>query len=294
MTPDEKLEICKQTRRIAVDTLFETLNDAFKNNVQTSEASLRDGWIKNLGKRSEIFPNGWYEPPPHGIGMLVGTSNENSRHNYQSLRPEEMWPKAQNIIDESRPLLYAYASPVNRAIGIIGDFGMSLYFGQKPEVFSHLRNCLEITKKIAESIRIGMTFSEIYQSAQDLFEESGTTNKITSITDPASTNIGHTIPFSYEQMSEEEKGVLESGIKDWQNLKAMISKKRKFISPVETFEVKPEMALTLEPRLTVRGNSQIPMSSYHTILLIKAGGEKELLTGFDEIFKLVGMDYLLP
>lgn len=288
----DKLEIIKATRQIASDTLLQTLKEVLESKNPTSEVGFRDKWLYELKKHPEIFPNGWYEPPPNGIGALVGTSSENSRHNYQSLRPENMWPNSENVIDEMHPFLYAYASPVDRATGIIGDFGLSLYFGKDFKVFSHLRNCLEITKTIAENIKIGMAFSEIYQSAQDLFESTGTNNQITSVTDPASTNIGHTIPFSYEQMSEEEKQVLENGVNGWQNLKELISKKRKFINPIETFRVKPEMALTLEPRLTVKGNNQIPMSSYHTILLFKANGEKELLTGFDEVFKLAGMDYM--
>ncbi|MCL5970915.1 MAG: hypothetical protein M1450_05465, partial [Patescibacteria group bacterium] len=96
---------------------------------------------------------------------------------------------------------------------------------------------------------------------------------------------------SFEEFSPEEKETIK--INNWVEIKDLISKKRVFINETEQETLEPGMAITMEPRLTLAGNPDIPMASYHTIILIKENGEKELLTDFDEIFELVGMNYML-
>jgi hypothetical protein len=53
------------------------------------------------------------------------------------------------------------------------------------------------------------------------------------------------------------------------------------------------LAFTIEPRAIKNNEPQIPILYFHTIAMFNEDGKKELLTGFDKIFKLVGMDYLV-
>lgn len=71
------------------------------------------------------------------------------------------------------------------------------------------------------------------------------------------------------------------------------SKKRVFESIHSSLKVKPGMAFTIEPGVKVVADETIPMTMFHQTVIVNENGEKELLTNFDEIFKLVGMDYML-
>lgn len=138
-----------------------------------------------------------------------------------------------------------------------------------------------------------MTFSESYSYALNVIAGYGLTNKIISVTDNAVENIGHTIPFVYEDMTPVERSILKSGDKGWTDISNMISKKRIFLNGMEKTTYKKSMAVTIEPRLTVLKNSTFPMSSFHTTLLIDEKGNKELLTDFNEIFTLLHMNYMI-
>jgi hypothetical protein len=72
----------------------------------------------------------------------------------------------------------------------------------------------------------------------------------------------------------------------------MISKKRKFVNTVEDLKIKPPMAITIEPRSKIKGKKESPLISFHAIMLIKEKGNRELLTNYDRIFKLTGMNYM--
>lgn len=292
MSIENKLHICQETRRIAADALYEALTHLLKDKT-FSEEKLRDSWLECLRTSKEIFPDGWYIPPPHGIGVLIGTTDNESRHNYKSLRPSENWPQKDNLLDHIHPLIYVYASPVDRESGMIGDFGMTIYFGNNPQIKSHLINCLRINQEIIDHAQIGMKLSELTKYAIKLFLQRGLANNITSVTDPTGVNIGHTVPASYEDWGEEEQQILKNAEKNWDAALTMISKKRRFLNILEELEIQKGMAITLEPRLTVLQNPKIPMSSYHTIAIFKENGEKELLTNFEKIFRLVKMDYML-
>lgn len=291
ISTEQRLGACKQTRQSVAHSLFVSLQQLFALDDPIFEVTLRDAWLEEIRKDPQIYPDGWYLPPPHGIGVLFGKEADYSRMNYKSLRPEEMWPSNETALDRQTGIIYVYASPVDRKTGMIGDFGITLYFGKNSEIQTHLRNCLMLNKAIVDHARVGMSFGEITQAAVQMFFAQGLTNEVRSVTDPMGVNIGHTVPASYEDWTIEELAVLRS--EDWLSALKLISSKRRFLSTQEALIVKDGMAFTLEPRLTVYGNSAIPMSSFHTIVLFKPDGGKELLTNFDELFQLVGMQYML-
>ncbi|MBU2632480.1 hypothetical protein KKG52_02080 [Patescibacteria group bacterium] len=103
-----------------------------------------------------------------------------------------------------------YASPVDRKTGIIGDFEMTLYFGKNPQIAGLLKTNLEIIKELFVFAKIGMSLSEITKKGLLIIKEKGLSNNVLSINDPTSTNIGHTIPFSYEKLSKSEKNIIKA------------------------------------------------------------------------------------
>ncbi|MFA6106159.1 MAG: M24 family metallopeptidase [Patescibacteria group bacterium] len=293
MNKDQKIEICKRTRKYAQESFFKVMRKILTDNLKVSEAGIRDMWLFELRKNEAIFKDGWYSPPPHGIGVLIGTDNdgEESRLNYKSMRPEEIWPRDNIYLNTKNGLIYAYASPIDKKTGIIGDFGMTLYFGKKKEIVDHLISCYRIVQEIYEYVKPGLAFSEIAGYAKDLISSRGLNNEIEARTNPSpADDVGHTIPFIMEEMTEKEMEILKSESCD--KIKSMISEKRIFVRASEVQTVKNGMAFTIEPRPRVVNNTKIPMVSFHSICAIGENGEKELITNFNELFQLAGMGYM--
>lgn len=288
---ESKLEVCRLTRALTARAFHISLDELLQKSNPISEVNLRDNWWAEMKKSQNIFPNGWYMPPPNGIGVLFGTEDNYQRMNYQSLRPPESWPQNDIILNKEKGIIYVYASPVDKATGIIGDWGMTIYFGKDPDIIRHLKQCFHLNHQVLEHAQSGMSFAELTKHATNMFLEQGLSNQITSTTDSAGVNIGHTIPASYEQWTPEELTIFAS--KDWQKIFTMISKKRKFLNSQEPLLIKQGMAFTVEQRLTKPSVPKIPMSSFHTIALIHQDGRKELLTNFDDIFRLTDMNYML-
>lgn len=289
---ERKLEICREVRSFAANALLEALNQTLDDKKPISERAFRDTWLQQLRQRESIFLNGWYTPPPHGVGVLFGTSRQIERVSPKSMRPQEFWPRDDVILDRNDGIALFYISPVDRETGVIGDFGLTAYFGTDQKVRRHLRSVYDIARTIFNFVQIGQEFKETVVYCHELLGKRGLYTDLASPSDPAGTNIGHTIPFSYEDMSEEERELLLNANNDWEGFKNMLSKKRRFVSNREDMRVKPGMAFTIEPRPQSKTESTIPMVWFHTIALIHDNGNKELLTNFDEVFKIVGMDYM--
>ena len=287
-----KLDICRSTRKFASRAFLETLKTLLSKNHPFSEKDLSDKWLSELRKNPQIFPDGWYIPPPHGMTVLFGTERDTQRVSPGVIRKEEYWPRDDIFLDLKNGIALVYASPVDRASGIIGDFGLAIYFGTNKRIQNHLKTCLNIDKKIFSSLKIGMKFSEINLFAYKLLIEIGLTSDAVSLSDPTGTNIGHTVPFSYEDMTIEERQILDSGVNDWEKTKDMIAKKRKFVNRSENLKITGSIAFTIEPRPYTKNDPEIPNVWIHTIALFKQNGEKELLTDFEEIFRLAKMDYM--
>ena len=284
------LAICKATRHIAAETLKSSLEKLLSSNHPISEVDLRDAWLLELRKRSELFPDGWYDPPPHGIAVLFGTEKNPHRLDFKSLRKEENCSCEDIYLDKKSGLVFLYAGPINKE-GIIGDIELSLYFGKKPEIQEYLTLHYNLIKKIFAYVSLGATFKNLFDYSEELFKKHGFVNAIVSITDPTNTNIGHSIPFIDKPITEEEKRTLH-GV-EWETACKMVSNKRIFLNKTNQTVVKPNMAFTIEPGVKIKEREDMPFIAFHTTVLIHENGEKELLTGFDEIFKLAGMDYML-
>lgn len=287
------LDTCKKTRAIASNTLATTLKTLFSTGDRISETRLAKVWLEELRRNPGVFSDGWYAPPPHGIGVLFGTASRMGRQNYYTLRSKEMWPKEDIYLDKDNEMGYFYASPVDCKTGIIGDFGLTIYIGNKPEVKDHLKTCMYIVRKIFNRIEVGMKFSDAFVFAEQIVASYGMVNGVTSTTGPTGKDFGHTVPATYFDWTANEQAVLENGNADGESVKNMISSKRVFVNSVEEQTFQPGMAVTLEPKLTVVDNAAIPMGSFHTIVFIHDNGSKELVTNFDEVFKIVGMDYMM-
>ncbi len=176
---------------------------------------------------------------------------------------------------------------------MIGDFGMTIYFGRDQRIKDHLRRCLEIDYQIFEFAQVGRRLRDVAGFADKLLTKYGLTNQVTSTTDKTGVNIGHDVPASFEPWDPQELEVLRRAEADWQAVCDVISKKRHFVNKEEKLIIQPGMSLTDEARLTVVGDESIPMASYHTIIQFDRDGRKNFLTNFDDIFRLVSMDYML-
>lgn len=286
-----KLSICKSTREIAADTLFTVLTNLLSSDNPISELDLANAWLLELRKHKEIFKDGWYSPPPHGIGVLFSSENNIDRTNYKSLRPSQNWPQKDVFLNRENGIAYLFASPVNKQTGIIGDFGLTIYFGKNKKIIDHLITTYKLNKEIFYHTEINTKFAEITNYASKLCKEKKLINTIESSTDPTGTNIGHTIPSTDKNWPIQEKELLKNTT--WEEVCKTISSRRIFLNNTEQTVLTEGMGITIEPRPQSTIDNEIPMVSFHTIGLFYKNGEKELLTNFDEIFKLANMNYLL-
>lgn len=292
MTPDQKIQVFKKTRLIAAQTLKQVLEEVLLANSKISELEFKDKWLEKLRQNPDIFPGGWYDPPESGVAVLFGSKNNLQRVNMGSLRNQKFWPQNNIFLDKNDGIAYFFASPVDKKTGIIGDFGLNIYFGSRTEIKDYLKTCFEIDKQISDFIKVGTRFGEIAGFTQSILEQKGMVNNVISLTDPQGANIGHTIPGIIKDFRPDEKELLDNAISNWDDFKNLISQKRIFVNTKESFEVVAGMVITIEPRPTVLENPEIPMCSFHTTTIIDEKGKSEFFTGFDEIFKLSGMDYL--
>lgn len=247
----------------------------------TDERQVRDAWHTNLCGDERTLGEGWYIPPPHGLIVAIGNPPDFARVKAPSYRPEQWWPSPRHRTT-SESVIFAYASRVDRATGLIGDIACSLYRGNDPRITSHLQRGWDITMSIAHAARPGMSFSQLYQRARSTIERHGLANDIYSVSD-AATNIGHTLPWSDLPPSDSERAVLASG--DATQVADLISSRRRFVSAAEEFVIGDDLAFTIEPRLSAPG---LPAVVFHTVVVF-VGGTRTIVTEFAPLFELFGM-----
>ena len=277
-----------------MEALYQALKKVLVENKPVSEIDLKKEWLKELQKSREIFKNGWYVPPPNGIAIIFAQDNKPKRTQFRSLRFKENFPQNNIFLDKNRGIMILYASPVSKKTGIIGDFGLTLYFGSAPEVTKHIKNILSIQKKVFNYAKLGMSFSTLYKYADGLFKKNSLSNDWwLNVTDPSGRNMGHTSPSTEKDWSDKEYKLLNNANKNWKNTATMISKRRIFFSPKEKSVIKKGLAFSIESRLKKVGDPNFPVVWFHSVAIFQKSGKKELLTNFDKLFKLAGMNYAL-
>jgi hypothetical protein len=276
----ELIDVIIKTRKTTADIFSESLVGIDG----LSEIEIAEKILSEIKNHNEIFPEGWYSPPPSGVAILLA-QEPFERLKYDSLRNPVYFPQKTPRLEKETVCLIFF-SPINRKTNMIGDVGFTLYKGDNEEIKKHLKKSYETIKKVADYVQIGMNFSELAFFASNFF--SGQNFKITRwktiSSDPnASINIGHTIPGSFENtftFGNTFEEIIEN-----------IRTKRVSIEETRNFQIPKTCAFTIESRLEDFKNPNLPSAYFHFIVCFD-NGKKTILGNFNEIFKAVGMDYM--
>lgn len=283
-----RLKICQNTRKINSHALSATIKKLWQK--PFSEKQFKDLWLKNLQKNKNLFPSGWYLPPPDGITVLIASEKNPARLDYQSLRSKKYWPKRNIFFNHQTGLIFVYASPVDKKTGIFGDLGLTLYAGKNQKIINHIKKVYKINHELVKLIKPGIKNKILYQQANKMFKKVGLVNKVFSTTNPVGTDIGHSVPGTIDLYSKRELKVIKDN--NWFEISQIISKKRVFLSQKENYVFKSGDCFTLEPSLLNPHSPKLPRVLFHTIVIIKEN-KATLLENFNEIFQATGMDYML-
>ena len=275
----ELIDVIIKTRKTAADILVKSLFNLDKN----SEVEIREKILAETVNHSELFPRGWYDPPPSGIGILLD-QKPFKRLQFETLRKPVAWPNETSKFTEKTAGMI-YFSPVDRKTGMIGDIGLTIYNGDEEEIKQYIKKCYDNIFEIAKHAEVGMKFSELCTFAVNLLKNQFKTVKwiTTSSKSQVLSNFGHTIPGTFENNFTLRKS--------FEEIKEIIRTKRVFINEVENFEIPKTCAFTVETRLADFNKSDFPVVYFHFIVCFD-NGKKTILENFDKIFSTVKMDYM--
>ena len=188
------IDVIIKTRKTAADIFVKSLIDINGK----SEVEIKKKILSEIKNHHELFPGGWYDPPPDGICVLLG-QKPFKRLQFETLRKPVAWPNEAFKFEKETVGIF-YISPVDRKTGMVGDKGLTIYNGDDKEVREHLQRCYDITFQIAEKAKVGMKFSELYKVAYNLFKDNlKMVGWMTTTNDPnLGVNLGHTLPGSLE------------------------------------------------------------------------------------------------
>lgn len=265
-----------KTRKIAAEIAAQVL----LNIDNISEVELRDLILSKMSTYDSLFPKGWYDPPPGGVGVLFDQSPF-KRLQFESLRNPLSWPNETSRF-KKESIGIVYLSPVDKKTGMLGDFGFTIYKGNNKEIKQHILKCFKTTLVIAEHAEVGMKFSDLYKFANDLFKnEFKIIGWMTTSHDPLGVNLGHTAPGSFEN-----NFILGN---TFEEVKETIRTKRIYINKVENFKIPETCAFTVETRLADLNRPYLPNVFFHFIVIFQ-NGEKRILKNFENIFKIANID----
>lgn len=288
---NKRFEVCRYVRNIASQSCLRTFQHTINSIKKVSELQFRNRWYKELARIKNINPSGWYNPPKYGMGVLFGTEKDFDRVNYPTLRNKEFWPDLKSYFDKKNGVGYIFASPyaLLDSTPIIGDFGFTFYNGDNNKIKAHYSRCYRILSELIESIQIGTSFKQLYDSVINRLQKEGLRNYVMSTTDPAGMDIGHTVPFISDVPSQQLIDSVSKGNES--NIHKLINKARRFISAQEDFIISQNCAFTFEPRIIVSDGKKMPMFSLHTIIQF-VQGVKIILSNFDGLINLFGMQWI--
>ncbi len=281
-TIEKTINVCEKTR----EWLSKRISNLLNKEKDISEKQFATVLTTEIKNNPDLQPEGWYAPPPAGIAALFSSLGNFDRLGFDTLRKEQYWPQEQyRLLKDSAGILYA--SPIHKLSGTIGDFGITIYRGNNSKVQSHLVNCLKTLEQAADFAQVDMEFRELHDLAQQLFKENDLHNARTiTWTDTVGTNLGHTIPWSYEEPTVEEQNIINGQCLD--DLRKLISNKRVNVNSIEQFKIPLNIAFTLEARLESSLDPAMPNTFFHLIITFK-NGDKKILTNFNEVFSALNM-----
>jgi hypothetical protein len=219
---------------------------------------------ERIHSEGKVFSTGWYSPPPDGICVLAAQDSDFGRLNFDSLRRQVNWPTTRVISADA--VVIAYASPVLRKSLLIGDWGGTFYFGRKGEISNHISRCERIMRELAQGFSPGVPFSQIHQRAQTRFREERLNNATTvSDSDPSRTNLGHTVPFSFDY--DLPQGFDPNN----EDFRIRISTARRFLSATENLRVPKNGIFTFEARLIDESDTSLPNTLVHLMVVVEKG-----------------------
>lgn len=246
-----------------------------------TETAVRDEILKGLSTHAELYPTGWYDPPPSGTSVLWSTKPF-ERLQYNSLRDKQFWPNNSSRF-EKETVGHVYASSVDRQTNMIGDVALTIYAGTRDDIKKHIRACHDAILNAAEYLEVGKSLSDIYTHAIGHFQSrSLKIGWMTTVQDPYQTNLGHTIPGSYGEELDFGGTFFE--------IREAIRTKRIFINEGATFKVPSTCAVTIEARL-VDTDERLPNILFHFIVTFSEG-KKKICANFDDIFSAMDMKYM--
>jgi hypothetical protein len=257
------------TRHAAFEALSATLDDLI-GKPGITEKMFHSEWYRRLSDFPDVFADGWYAPPPHGMSVLTG-----KRTSFQSMRDPEFWPSSQ-IINWQNDLFHVYASPVGKSNGVPGDIAMTLYFGPSPTIKGHFKKTHEVMSEIFAALEAGL-----YQNSFDLvfaanaaFAKAGYRNMVFSVTDPASINLGHTFPAIKIDPAQ-------TALSDAQ--KDHIRMSRLYLNSVTKWPFAEDLQFTFEPQLVPLHDPASAKMSYH--YLVQGGAKPVVCRAIDGLLK---------
>ena len=251
-------------RESACLSLEKTLSELYRKQGVT-EVIFKNRWYDNM-KPYDVYADGWYSPPPKGISVLV-----NNRVNFDSLRNTYNWSDETEI--DWNGVLYAYASPIDRKTGLIGDISVTLYFGNNQKIIDHIKNCHKATLEVFDRIGEAETAGDLFRISQHVFEKYRLKSTVISRTDDMPINLGHTFPClsnitNQEFMSEADK--------------EEISRARRFLNAAAKWKFENGIQFTVEPQLVSVDDSEMPKITQHYV--VKAcGGDFLVCNDIDRI-----------
>ena len=244
-------------RSLAYQTFCETLNDLI-GKPKVSEKRFRDEWLAKLRGQPQLTTNGWYDPPPHGMGILFGSDTAAQGFSCSSLRSPERWP-SDNVIDWPRGLMYAYCSPVHIPSGLPGDFGVTLYFGSQRRVLMHFAKALELANIVLTSITSNTTSRALFRFSQDTFRTANMRSNVASITDTVPVDLGHSLSRLPMELLSDGRQLTDTAIE-------RVRRERLFISESADWPLCGAGQWTIEPSLIYPADPSLPQVSPHYVI----------------------------
>ncbi|MCL4339175.1 hypothetical protein M1271_05800 [Patescibacteria group bacterium] len=285
-----RLEACIKIRNIAAHTCLLTLQQIVNKKEKISEMNFRNRWNKELEKEWKSgFIDCWYDPPPGGIASIFCKEEDYNRLNYPTLRDKKYWPRP-DVFFQNEGFGYIFVSPYTmfQNLPIIGDFGMTYYLGEMVKMRDHYRKSYVVYTELIDSIKAGMTFQELCVFSEKTLKNHNLVSFVVGKTDKTGFDFGHTVPFIDRDPDKAETSKVNSGNPD--QINKAISEARIFINRQEKYEISDNCAFTFEPRITSLDHN-LPIFSFHTIILFEKG-IKKVLSNFDGIINLLGMEWL--